>query len=325
MAEGESLMSLKVSIIIACCEINSYTRECIKNCLSLDYPNCEVLVLPDSEPNVDCAEIIVIPTGSVAPSEKRDISVDYAKGEVLAFIDDDAYPSRKWLKEAIKYFEDENIAAVCGPGVTPPNDSRLAKAGGVILSSYLGSGSLRFRYKASRKREVDDFPSCNFMIRKSDFIECGKFGTHFWPGEDTKLCLEITRGLHKKIIYDPKVLVYHHRRKLFEPHLKQVWNYSVHRGYFAKKLPQTSLKIFYFLPSLFCLCMLFAIPASIFNPIVRVVFIFLITIYILLALLSSFQTKDIKLVPLILLGIILTHIIYGIGFIKGLLMVRLSR
>ena len=318
-------MNSKVSIMIPCREINGYARESIEHCLALDYPDFEILVLSDSEPGFDHPHVKVFPTGIIGPAEKRDLAANHANGEILAFIDDDAYPAVHWLKEAVKHFTNDDVAAVGGPAVTPPSDSLLQKASGLVYSSFLGSGSLRARYIPGKQSEVDDHPSCNFVIRKSVFQQVGGFSTLFWPGEDTKLCLEVTNELHKKIIYDPKVLVYHHRRSLFRPHLRQVWSYAVHRGYFAKRFPQTSLKLSYFLPSLLCLGLVFGTVASFFNSVVELLFLSALGVYLLLALLSSIQSKEIKAIPLVFWGIITTHLTYGTGFIKGLLTRRLAR
>lgn len=311
-------MSPKVSIIIPCQGINFNTRESIEHCLSLEYSAFEVLVLPDSAPDTDPPGITVIPTGKIGPGEKRDMAVGQAEGEFLAFIDDDAYPARSWLKEAVEHFHDSQVAAVVGPAVTPASDSLRQRASGFTYSAFIGSGGNRYRYIPQRQREVDDYPSCNFIVRKSVFKELGGFSTVFWPGEDTKFCFELTKKLHKRIIYDPKVLVYHHRRKLFIPHLKQVWSYAVHRGCFVKKFPGTSLRVLYFLPSLLFLGLIVGIPTSIFSSVVRVIFLSLITLYVLLALTSSLQARELRAMPLVVLGIISTHLTYGLGFLKGL-------
>ena len=36
-----------VSIIIPCKDVDDYTRECIEYCRRLDYPNFEIILLPD--------------------------------------------------------------------------------------------------------------------------------------------------------------------------------------------------------------------------------------------------------------------------------------
>ncbi len=48
--------------------------------------------------------ITIIPTGPVGPPLKRDIGAKKAKGEIIAFIDDDAYPRKDWLINAVKNF-----------------------------------------------------------------------------------------------------------------------------------------------------------------------------------------------------------------------------
>ena len=111
----------------------------------------------------------------------------HAKGEILAFLDDDAYPVKDWLKNAVKNFSDPQVAAVGGPAVTPEEDSDLQKTSGLIYSSVLVSGNFTYRYIPGKRQEVEDYPSCNFLVRKSVMQELGGFNTNFWPGEDTKL------------------------------------------------------------------------------------------------------------------------------------------
>ncbi len=318
-------MRSSVSIIIPCQRVTNYLLECIEHCLVLNYPQLEIIVLPDFTPDVDLNAVTIIPTGKVSPGEKRDIGAKQASGELLAFIDDDAYPHKEWLAKAVGYLESDEVAAVAGPAVTPPSDSLLQRASGFVYSSFLGSGSKRYRYIPQKRREVDDYPSCNLIVRKLTFEEIGGFDTKLWPGEDTKFCLELTKKLGKKIIYDPEVLVYHHRRKLFIQHLKQVWSYAIHRGYFIKRFPQTSRKVFYFLPSLFLLCVVSIIIASVFSFTVLLALLSLLILYSILVMASSLKSREWKTAPLIFLGIISMHITYGLGFLKGLCTKELVR
>jgi hypothetical protein len=50
--------------------------------------------------------------------------------------------------------------------------------------------------------------------------------------------------------------VFHHRRAVFIPHLKQVGNVGRHRGFFVRRYPATSRRLVYFLPGLVALAML---------------------------------------------------------------------
>lgn len=321
-----------VSVIIA---VKAYCKnlgECVSKCLELDFKDYEILILSDSEiPQegiLSHPKVRVIPTGNITPPKKRDIGAKYAKGEILAFLDDDAYPNKDWLKEAVNIFkESDSFGCVCGPAVTPLSDSILQKASGLIYSSSLVSGCHVFRYVPKERREVFDFPSCNFLIRKDLFFAVGGFDKSFWPGEDTFLCLKIL-GTDKKMIYSPRVLVHHHRRSLFKDHLNQIKNYGVHRGYFAKKYSKTSLSFEYFIPSIFVIVLLTGGIASSSSSLVSGIYSLILTMYLVFILASSlslvFVAKEsrinrIKLLFLTVSGIFLTHLTYGIYFLKGLL------
>lgn len=314
---------MTVSIIIAVKGDNQNLRECIEHCLHLDYPDFEILVLPDSPIKLDYPKTEIIPTGELTPPRKRDIAIDRARGEILAFLDDDAYPAKDWLSYAVRNFSDLNVAAVGGPAVTASGDSLMQKASGLVYSSYLVSGPFIYRYLPKKRIFVDDFPSCNFLARKDIIKEAGGFNINFWPGEDTFLCLKITKNLKKKIIYDPKALVYHHRRSLFRGHLKQIANYGLHRGYFVKRFPQNSFKISYFLPSLFVLGAVSGLAFLYVYPILKTAYLSGLMLYFVIVFISSIK-RDFSLTCLVFLGIISTHAVYGLYFIKGILSKRLK-
>lgn len=308
----------KISIVIPVKVPNKNLEECIHHCLELDYPNFEITVLPDSPVALPYPNVTVIPTGPVGPSEKRDKALLSSKGDIIGFLDDDTFPERHWLKNAVRYFDNPVVAAVGGPAVTPQSDNFLQKASGLVYSSFLGGGRAAYRYTPKAQREVDDYPSCNFLVRKSVMEAVGGFNCKFWPGEDTKLCKEITNDLNLRIIYAPDVVVYHHRRPLFAPHLRQVWSYAVHRGYFVKRFPETSLRLGYFLPSLLVLAIVAGLSLAFGYPRLRVAYISLLILYVLAVLIDGFRGKTLRMGTVVSLGIIATHFAYGIGFLKGL-------
>ncbi len=80
-------------------------------------------------------------------------------------------------------------------------------------------GTLSTRYKMKSCFESDDIHSCNFIAPKSVIVNAGGWNEKYWPGEDTLMCLAIKK-IGKKLIESSEVVVYHHRRSLFKPHLK---------------------------------------------------------------------------------------------------------
>ena len=266
------------------------------------------------------------------PAQKRDLGVRKSRGKVVVFLDDDAYPGKDWLKNARPYFKNKAVAAVCGPGVTPSNDPLLSKVSGWMWASFLGAGGAgTYRCRPGKKREVDDFPSFNLMVKKTDFLKVGGFDTGFWPGEDTKLCHDLVYKLGKKIIYDPLILVYHHRRKIFKDHLKQIGRYGFHRGYFVKILPKTSRRIGYFYPLTFFLAVALAPLVYLILSFLNLFFLAEIVLFLYLAcwltyLLLLFLTgiwvwlmsKDWRISILVMPTILLSHLFYGLMFLRGL-------
>ncbi|OGV59453.1 MAG: hypothetical protein A2283_09220 [Lentisphaerae bacterium RIFOXYA12_FULL_48_11] len=313
----------KVSIIIVYPAATTYLDECLDGIGQQSYTNYEIILLPDEPSNRNWpSHIREIPTGKIRPAEKRNIGIQNANGEIIALLDDDAFPLENWLRHAIVYFSNKDIAAVGGPASTPPNDPLMARLGGVVYANYLVSGPYRYRYEPGIVQYVDDYPSCNLIVRTDVMKQLGGFRTDFWPGEDTYLCLDIIKKLHLKILYDPRVAVHHHRRQLFLPHLRQIGRYAMHRGYFAKKFPETSRKLSYMLPSLFVLGLITGAIFSILIPILAPFYLSAILIYAVISLLSSFRLNPVHWI-IVWVGVVLTHLVYGARFIAGLLVDRL--
>jgi len=312
----------KFSIIIPIKEINDYLKENIKNILNQSYKNFEIIVVVDKKKIEKFPKTYIFESGNVNPADKRDLGAKKSKGEILAFIDDDAYPEKNWLKNALENFENKEITAVVGPGLTPKEDSLMQRIGGKILESKLVSGTEDYRCKVSKKRFVNDYPTFNFFIRKNIFNKIGGFNYKYWRGEDTKLCLDIIK-IGGKIIYNPKVIVYHHRRALFVPHLKQVWKCALYRGFFVRKFPQTSRKFVYFVPSLFVIGLIIGFILSFFDFYLRLIYVEILIIYSILLLGERIKMKKINGGVVLIIGIFLSHITYGTGFLKGIISKKL--
>jgi len=325
-----------VSIIIIAEKWNPFLEESLPKYQDLDYPNFETLVfLTKSKNGIARNSLPVSRQGHCPnlsfyynpelinnPAQKRDLAIKYAKGEIFAFIDDDAFPSKDWLKEAVKNFDDPSVVAVGGPGITPIDASIFEKSSGWVSASPMGGFGSTYRFISSKRRFVDDYPSFNLLVRKDAFIKIGGFDSNFYPGEDTKLCLELTRGHISKIVYDPKAFVYHHKRPLFKKHLIQNGRYGLHRGHFARILPTTSRRWFYFIPSLFSFGLLFGVLSLPLNfKLGKFGLLGGLGTYGVLLLMNSLwvlvKSGSSVIALLTIPGVFLTHFWYGIQFLRG--------
>jgi cellulose synthase/poly-beta-1,6-N-acetylglucosamine synthase-like glycosyltransferase len=317
---------IKYSFIIPVKGINNFIRESVSKILEIKRDDFEVIIYPDEINPEFWPKTRQIKTGNVGPAQKRSLAIKDALGEILVFIDDDAYPNPDFLAKLDFDFNDEKVAAVGGPALTPSNDNFWQKVSGSIFLSKMAGGFPERYSSVGVKRYIDDWPSVNLSVRKEVFIKVGGFDCAYWPGEDTKFCLDLVEKLKGKILYDPELIVWHHRRQGLFKHLNQIGNYGLHRGFFAKKFPQTSFRLKYFLPSFFLAYVALGIFASLlFSPFIKLYLLGWL-IYLSALIFASWEIykheKNILIILNSLYYIFFTHLIYGLKFIQGFVFVK---
>jgi GT2 family glycosyltransferase len=310
-----------VSILIPCRAVDDLTVECVERCRSLKYEPFEIILLPDSSSVVEGVK--VLPTGAVTPGKKRNMGASVAEGEVFACIDSDAYPRSDWLANAIRHLREEDVGAVGGPSLTPEGDGELGRAQGLILSSFLVGRGRAARYGESGTSESDDIPSVNFVVWRRVVEAAGGWDEKYWPGEDTLMGLRIRKTGYRQMLASD-VVVYHHRRATWRGYVRQIWNYGVHRGYFAKRFPETSRRAGYFAPSLLLVGLVAGPLLSLAVGAVWWIYLFAIAAYLLMVALVASKGGG-KTGVVVFIGIPLTHGVYGMAFMKGLASRGLSR
>lgn len=314
---------MKFSIIVPVKEINDYIYESVPICLKMNFDDFEIIILPNDLPGnvlpiLDHPKIKIVASGRVSPAVKRDIGAKMSSGDYLAFLDDDAYPAKDWLQVAEETFLKTKAQAIGGPAITPSSNSLSQQASGLFFETLVGGGGMAYRYRPGNSSfYVDDFPTVNLIVEKKAFLAVGGFGNQFWPGEDTKFCLEFVKAGYK-IWYANNLIVWHHRRSLMMPHLKQVGGYGKHRGHFARVFPSTSRRLVYFVPTLFLLANVFLPLLAFTNAIFFQIWVLMLTAYFLLSLIDVFyRTRNIQVGLATVLVIFCSHLTYGFMFIEG--------
>lgn len=144
-------------------------------------------------------------------SYARNLAVGHARGEIIAFLDDDARAARDWIERMLACFEETGAIGVGGPAVpvweTPPPSYILAskKARDYIGAFTLSSERIRLR------GFFDYLIGTNCAFRRKVFEEGARFlviprGRPTGGGD-----LEFSRRIaaHRPVYYDPRVRVYH--------------------------------------------------------------------------------------------------------------------
>lgn len=224
-------------VSVAVCSYNGARtiRDCLEGLKRLEYPDYEVIVVSDGSTDAT-ADIVreynvrLICTENRGLSSARNTAMEAATGEIIAYIDDDAYPDPHWLMYLAKTFLDTSHAGVGGPNLAPPGDGPIADCvacapGGpvhVLLSD----------------REAEHIPGCNMAFRTSVLKAVGGFDTTFRiAGDDVDLCWRLLK-MGWTIGFSPVAVVWHHRRNSVKAYWKQQFNYGKAEALLEMKWPQ---------------------------------------------------------------------------------------
>lgn len=200
---------------------------------------------------------VLLAEGS-SPSLQRNLAANQATGDILYFIDDDSILNDGNFSTCSVLMDDEKVAVVGGPSITPATDSSLQLLFGFALASVLGSGTVRNRYRAfGEPRESTDkeLILCNLAIRRSVFIELGGFDERLYPNEENEL-LDRIRLAGFKLMHIPQMSVLRSQRSSLKAFVRQMFAYG--RGRAQQSLISGSFSIVSFIPLFFTLYLIFA-------------------------------------------------------------------
>ena len=307
-------MKPEFSLIIAVAPYRN--AEVTKSLSQLDYPKKMVEVIIERGLN---------------PSDNRNRGAKKARGKFLAFIDDDAVVDRKLLKEAKRFFEEnENVDIVGGPQMTPLDERGFAKISGYALASKFGGWETSNRYSGKRvilNAEETMLTSANLFCKR-EVMRRVQFDPQLWPGEDSKF-IEDAKKIGMSVAYSPEIIVYHRRRDSLGKLIKQIYSYGKTRTK-KESIKETIKRPFFIVPSLFLIYLIvlfFIFVYSFFicnSGICRTLFglvSYPLLMYAILSLLFSIfnSTKNRDFLAFFVLPLVYAsiHISYGYGILGG--------
>jgi hypothetical protein len=251
------------------------------------------------------------------PSLQRNRAAQEARGEILYFLDDDSRIPPNALGECAPLFDDENVAALGGPSLTPADDTPLQKLFGLALSSLFGAGGMRNRYRMHgtvRTTSDKELIMCNLAMRRDIFLDAGGLDERLYPNEENEL-LDRILASGKSLLHVPHLAIRRSQRSTLQQFARQMFSYG--RGRAQQTLIAGGGSPIGFIP-LFFLIYLFLMPVAAVVPqyaIPLYCYIFLDIIAAAIAMVSSGSVRAILLIALFPL----MHISNGLGLLCGLI------
>jgi glycosyltransferase involved in cell wall biosynthesis len=215
-----------VSIILCTHRSERYNdlMEAINSLKAQSYENLEIVVVVDGnrglydkilKTGIDADKVkvkVILNEKNLGLSESRNKGIKEAKGDVIAFFDDDAVADENWLRELLKVYKEHDVIAAGGkllPKWTTKKPSFLPEE----YYWLIGTTHKGFPEEVT---EVRNTFGSNLSF-KADVIkalggfrgEMGVKGRGLLQGEETELCERMRKKFGKGVVYNPDAIVYH--------------------------------------------------------------------------------------------------------------------
>lgn len=225
----------RVSVVVCSRNGERTLRECLDGILALDYPDFEVILVDDGSTDRTAeigrdAGVRVVSAGGRGLGHARNVGLEAATGEIIAYIDDDAYPDPHWLRYLAAVFLETDCVGAGGPNLPPPDDRLVA---GCV--AHVPGGPTHVLLTDTVAEHV---PGCNMAFRVDALREIGGFDPRFRvAGDDVDVCWRI-RARGWTLGYHPAAVVWHHRRDTVRAYWRQQRLYGHAEAILAEKWPE---------------------------------------------------------------------------------------
>jgi len=223
-----------VSVVVCTYNGAATIAQCLASCARLAYPEFEVVVVDDGSTDQTAAiaaefDVRLVTTPNQGLAAARNVGLEHARGEIVAYLDDDAWPDPDWLRYLVSEFMSTPHAAIGGPNVPPASgfvaDCIACAPGGPI-------------HVLVSDREAEHIPGCNMALRREALAHLGGFDERFRiAGDDVDVCWRL-QNAGWTIGFAPAAMVWHRRRGSIRAYLRQQREYGKAEAQLERKWPE---------------------------------------------------------------------------------------
>lgn len=213
----------KVSVVICAYNAERTMRRCLESLRRLDYPNFEVIIVDDGSADAtaqiaaEFPEFRLIRQPNKGLSVARNVGMQAALGELVAYTDSDCVVDPHWLSFMIRSIIEGSFDACGGPNYAPHEEGWVA---GCVAASP--GAPCHVLIGADR---AEHLAGCNMVFRKAALEAAGGFDPQFTAaGDDVDVCWRLMDAGYV-LGYCPSAFVWHFRRNTIKAY------YGQQRGY----------------------------------------------------------------------------------------------
>jgi glycosyltransferase involved in cell wall biosynthesis len=242
-----------VSVVIPTRDRAPLIARCLRSLMAQDYP-CFELIVVDNAPSDDSTRRTIEAASAQCEkpvryiceqlpgsSRARNRGWQLAKGEIIAFADDDVLMDPHWLTELVGGFQAaKHVGCVTGlvlqAEIETPAQYLLGEYGGFskgfdrhIYSRWRGGTPFLHPYAAGR---LGTGASMAFL--REALVRFGGFDPHLMYGQDIAVLFEaLIHGY--RLVYEPGAILYHTDHREYEALKRQIYCYGLGlTGYLTK-------------------------------------------------------------------------------------------
>jgi GT2 family glycosyltransferase len=223
----------RVSVVVCTHNGARTLPQCLDAVQSLSYPNFELIVVDDgsSDGSADIARsrgATLVEIEHRGLSAARNAGIERADGEIVAFLDDDAFPDPDWLQYVAAQLQANGHGGIGGPNI-PPDDGLVADCVAAAPGGPI--------HVLISDREAEHVPGCNMAFRKSALEEIGGFDERFRvAGDDVDVCWRLQEA-GRTLGFSAGAVVFHRRRDSIWRYLRQQYGYGKAEALLERKWP----------------------------------------------------------------------------------------
>jgi O-antigen biosynthesis protein len=225
----------RISVVVCAYNAEATIEECLEAALRLEYGDFEIVVVDDGSTDAtpDLLRrypVRVVTTANRGLSAARNTGAEVADGEIVAYLDSDAYPDRHWLSYLAHAFTTSGVVAVGGPNIPPPGDGVVAEC---VARSPGGPAHVLLTDTVA-----EHVPGCNLAIRATALRAIGGFDPRFrTAGDDVDVCWRL-QDHGGRLGFSPGAVVWHHRRNSLRAYWRQQVGYGRAEALLEDKWPE---------------------------------------------------------------------------------------